>query len=126
MNGGGGGVLTPATPSLGGDYVAFQGGCLTTPSSSSESDTPSANSGRSRTASASPTMSKLSWPAYDRTPTLTVMFPCTTPTWNTSSTRAPARYIGNGGPGRLLASRLTRCWWDITRTIHRWAILPAG
>lgn len=34
-------------------------------------------------------MSKLSRPAYERTPTLIVMFPCMTPIWNSSRARAP-------------------------------------
>src|SRR6266542_4194628 len=95
-------------------------------SSLSACDTPSANTPRSGTASASPTMAKFSCPAYERTPTPTVTFPCTTPTWNSSRTRAPAKYSGTGGPGRLLVNRLTSLWRNIARTIQVWANRPPG
>lgn len=81
--------------------------------------TPSANTSMSRQPSRSPTAVRLSCPAYDSAATTSVKFPIGGIIANISSSRAPARYSGTGGPGTLLTARFTdRCRGNCRYQIH--------
>ena len=74
-----------------------------TASLSSDLRTPSAKLSMSGQASRSATAVMLNCPAYDSAPTPSDTLPTIGTTGNTSSSRAPAKYSGTGGPGTLAA-----------------------